>query len=170
MKYVFNYASFLLLLVFASCEKSNDTTYVSACSNLVTDTASTNDHAWIVVPNVFTPNGDGWNDVLKPLASTDVVSVLFSVFDNNDNVLFTTDHAGVGFSPTTAPVSFAVYTYRFQALTAQNHRISGCGPVYSIACLPTTFSITDLYFEDMLRANGQYQFPSGDPVISHYCP
>lgn len=163
---------FLLVSVifFFSCKKHNDKAALTNCSNLVTDTAGTNDPVWVAMPNAFTPNNDGINDLLRPVPSSGVASISFTLHDDNNTVIFSTNNMMDGFTPATAPVTYATYYYSFQAITILGNHIGGCGQVYSLACLPSSLQTTALYLEDMLLLNGHYQSPSRDPVLNNVCP
>jgi gliding motility-associated-like protein len=50
----------------------------------------------IYVPRVFTPNGDGVNDVLKPILVGIPTFHYFSVYNRWGNLVFTTSDPGVG--------------------------------------------------------------------------
>ena len=49
-------------------------------------------NCFVTVPNAFTPNGDGINDVFKPLLNCDASSYEFSVFNRWGQMVFTTNN------------------------------------------------------------------------------
>src|SRR5580765_5801417 len=90
------------IISFCGCKKSDDAVSPTNCNGLVTDTTGTNDPAWVAMPNAFTPNSDGRNDLLRPVASG-VASITFTLYDENNTVVYTTNQLLQGFMPTTAP-------------------------------------------------------------------
>lgn len=50
----------------------------------------------IFVPNAFTPNGDGLNDIFMPTASEDPKEYKLSIYDRNGKLVFLTDNFKTG--------------------------------------------------------------------------
>src|SRR5215207_10802840 len=112
---------FIFLTTFVACEKNNDNSPVTIhCDGLITDTLGTNDNGRIYMPNAFTPNADGINDVIKPIIQN-IASIQFSIYDENSNVVFSTSTTGQGWNTTVAANSYVKYYYRIQATTTANH-------------------------------------------------
>ena len=65
----------------------------------------------IYVPPVFTPNGDGTNDVLKPILVGIAEFHYFNVYNRWGNLIFTTGDPGVGWDGTFRGVPQPVETY-----------------------------------------------------------
>ena len=59
------------------------------CNGTSTKTVTVLDHTIFIVPNAFTPNGDGKNDVLRPLPlGTNATLVSFKVFNRHGNLVY----------------------------------------------------------------------------------
>ena len=65
----------------------------------------------IYVPKVFTPNGDGTNDVLKPVLAGIATFNYFSVYNRWGNLVFKTSDPGTGWDGTYKGVKQPVETY-----------------------------------------------------------
>jgi gliding motility-associated-like protein len=142
----------LAVLLTASCRKKNDGVRPVNCDGLVTDTAGTGDNGRVYMPNAFTPNGDGKNDIGRPL-TTNIASIDFTIYDENNNVVFATTTLGQGWNTTIAAGSYAKYYFRIQAITASNNKIGMCGELYKLSCYPPSMS-NSFYFEDQLTPFG----------------
>jgi gliding motility-associated-like protein len=76
------------------------------------------------LPNAFTPNGDGQNDLYKPLRSRFIETINFKVFNRWGQVVFTTNDPQInwnGQNQTGKSVSDGVYYYTCEAFESQNH-------------------------------------------------
>jgi gliding motility-associated-like protein len=69
----------------------------------------------IYVPKVFTPNGDGTNDVLKPIIPGIAVFHYFNVYNRWGNLIFTTRDANAGWDGRWNGVPQPVETYIWSA-------------------------------------------------------
>lgn len=140
----------LLLMGFISfslsCEKNNNNpeNYDSCCGSESVE--FTLGDGYVFVPNVFTPNGDGINDVFLPFINDKITSVTdFSVISEaNSSVLFSLSNVDVsapltnswdGFKPNgSAYKGLFSYEFTVQNNTGQTMVISGhaccivCGP------------------------------------------
>ena len=77
------------------------TYFVTASNECGTATASTfidyeNCNCGVYVPNAFTPNDDGVNDKLTPIATCEVSNYVFKVFNRWNEMVFETDELNVG--------------------------------------------------------------------------
>ncbi|MDQ3015883.1 MAG: gliding motility-associated C-terminal domain-containing protein [Bacteroidota bacterium] len=75
------------------------------------------------LPNAFTPNGDGQNDVFKPLSSRFIERVNFKVFNRWGQVVFTTNDPEInwtGENTSGKAISDGVYYYTCEAFESQN--------------------------------------------------
>lgn len=158
-------SSIIVLLV--SCKKSADTVTHINCDGLVTDTLGTGDNGRIYMQNAFTPNGDGLNDISRPLTKN-IASLSFTIYDGSNNIVFTTSTLLQGWATTVNPNTFTTYYYKIQATTNSGHHIGTCGELYKLSCLPAGVSLSSLFFEDQLLLNGTYS----PTTLEHFsiCP
>jgi gliding motility-associated-like protein len=141
----------LLIVFLTACNKENDNIMPDICDGLITDTLGTNDNARIYMPTAFTPNGDGKNDMIIPFCRN-VLSIEFTIYDQNKTIVFTTNQLDQGWGSTTIGSNSSIkYYYKIQAITSGNHKIGMCGDLYKLSCLPNN---TTLYFIDQLTQTG----------------
>lgn len=69
----------------------------------------------IFIPSAFTPNGDGKNDILKPILAGIKNLVYFSIFDRWGNLVFKTGDEGIGWDGTYKGVAMPSGTYAYMA-------------------------------------------------------
>lgn len=73
------------------------------------------------VPNSFTPDGDGLNEVFVPVTTGEFVSYGFNVFDRWGELIFTSDEPGIGWDGTVdgtvAPIGVYVWQLAYQAVS-----------------------------------------------------
>ena len=143
------------VILFSNCTKSGGPDIIINCEGLITDTLGTGDNGRIYMPNAFSPNTDGLNEFCRPVFKN-IASFVFTIYDENSNVLFTTTVPGLGWQPVPAQGSNTAkrYYYKIQAITVNNKKIGQCGEVYSLSCFPVNLPKSFFYFEDMLTANG----------------
>ncbi len=75
------------------------------------------------LPNAFTPNGDGKNDIFKPLRARFIESVDFKVFNRWGQLIFTTTDPQLNWNGTNLSgkeISDGVYYYTCQAFESQS--------------------------------------------------
>jgi adhesin/invasin len=85
----------------------------------------------IYVPKIFTPNGDGVNDLLKPILVGIPVFHYFSVYNRWGNLVFTTNDAGAGWDGRFKGVEQPNETYLWiaEGLGTQGNRVLRKGMV-----------------------------------------
>jgi hypothetical protein len=118
------------------------------------------------MPTAFTPNGDGRDDIIRPIP-VNLSSIVFTIYDDNNNVVFTTNQLSQGWFPVTGSNVHIKYYYKIQAVTAANHHIGKCGELYRLTCLPGNLPLGSIYFEDQLTLNG-FTAPTGENLST--CP
>ena len=143
----------LVALIFAGCSKSSGPLHLVNCDGLITDTLGTGDNGRIYMPNAFSPNTDGLNEFCKPFFQN-IASFVFTIYDENNIILFTTSVPGFGWQPSQGIGTAKRYYYKIQATTINNKKIGKCGEVYSLYCFPPNLPKSYFYFEDMLTVNG----------------
>jgi gliding motility-associated-like protein len=151
MKSILTVALISTIFLFTNCHKSNDTVSHVNCNGLITDTLGTGDNAKIYMPNAFTPNGDGRNDIIRPIL-LNITAFTFTIFDGNNSTVFTSSTPLQGWSTTVNANSFEIYYYKIQATTNNSQQIGMCGELYKLSCRPS--NSPTLYFEDQLTAVG----------------
>ena len=153
MRMLFLLAFVLTVFLFAYCGKSNGNENHINCDGLITDTAGTNDNGKVYMPNAFTPNSDGINDLSRPFTQN-ITSINFTIYDESNTVVFTTSVIGQGWATSSTPNKAVKYYYRIQATTTANHKIGMCGELYNLACFPTGIPKANFFFEDQLTPFG----------------
>ncbi len=169
MKTLVSILFFATLIFFQYCTKPYGvplTVTPINCNGLITDTLGTNDNAKIYMPNAFTPNGDGLNDILRPI-TFNVASIEFTIYDGSNNVVFFTNQLMQGWQPATGNNIAIKYYYKIQVITNANHKIGKCGELFRMTCRPATVLPGSLYFEDMLTVNG-FTGPTAESLST--CP
>ena len=153
MKYIALLSVLTFAMLSSSCKKTSNELALTYCDGLVTDTIGTNDNGRIYMPDAFTANGDGLNDIAKP-HTANITSLTFSVYDHNNNVLFTTSQLNDGWHVPAGTANVDYYYYRIQALTSGGRHLGACGPLYRLSCYPKGISHSDWHFEDRLTSQG----------------
>src|SRR5678816_1981506 len=75
------------------------------------------------LPNAFTPNGDGQNDLFKPFRSRFIESIDFKVFNRWGQIVYTTTDPEInwnGTNPSGKLLSDGVYYYTCQAFESRS--------------------------------------------------
>lgn len=128
-----------------SCSKAD--LYPFICEGFRAD-APEGDSAVILMPDAFTPDGDGLNDVLVPL-TRHIRSLTFTVYTADQQRIFSTDQPGQGWAAP-RPATKEAYYYRIEALSEKGNRVARCGSVYALSCLPAPTRLIDFTFADQL--------------------
>ena len=135
------------------CRKQEKPSRLVYCDGLITDTTGTNDNGRVFFPSAFSPNGDGLNDILRPITQN-ISYISFTIWDDYNNVIFSTSVPGEGWRTSLIPNASVMYYYRIQATTTAQRKIGLCGIVYKLTCYPKNVVRTNLYFEDQLTPMG----------------
>lgn len=99
----------------------SDTTFIELCSDTVTDP---------VLPGAFTPNGDGHNDVFI-VRGGPMLDMKLSVYNEWDNLVFTSDSQAVGWDGTYKgkPQPAGTYIWTLTGTTADGTPVNMYGSV-----------------------------------------
>jgi len=155
--------------IFGTCSKSTDDILARInCQGLVTDTLGTGDNGRVYMPNAFSPNGDGVNDVCKPILQN-IASIEFTIYDEGNNVVFTTTLLTQGWNASFTANTSTKYYYKIQATTTGNHKIGLCGEVYRLTCFPAAIPRSSFYFQDQLTPFG-FTGPTIEGSLLLTCP
>lgn len=137
-------------LLMVSCGK--DSPDANLCG--ITDLRShpNSDSARLYIPNAFTPNGDGTNDVLRPVMAH-ISSFNFTVYDTQNHVVFQASQPAQAWS---GPISVRPEEFRYviEATTDGGDKLSWCGTVYSLPCIPDELNMDNLIFGDQFDPAG----------------
>lgn len=151
------YSAFCLLFLF-SCGKKDK----FEC-DVQDQMAPADDSASVFVPTAYSPNGDGLNDVFRPIYFN-VKSVDLSIY-NTDKLMFHSVELYQGWGEMLDIESgIQLFHYKFTAVTNQGNTISRCGDVYAYKCLPKGFDPKVLTFGDQYDPN----MPGGYLKASSY--
>jgi gliding motility-associated-like protein len=143
-----------MLILFSACGKSDSQeAFTEHCDHLVTDVRKAGDNGSIAVGNAFSPNGDGLNDVFRPLIRN-IQSISLKVFDSRGKLVFTTNHLHAGWVPNFGGNRSEKFHYRIGGVTSANARIGICGDVYALSCFPVNLPKTRITFEDQYSGSG----------------
>ncbi len=142
-----------VIILLSNCTKSGEPYRIVNCDGLETDTLGSGDNGRIYIPNAFSPNNDGVNELLRPVTQN-IASFVFTIYDENNIVLFTTTIPGQGWQPSQGSNTAKKYFYKIQSTTVSGKKIGQCGDVYSLTCFPINPPKSFYYFEDMLTVNG----------------
>ena len=156
----------IMTLVLSLLNCSKDKIKPINCDGLINEPPIPNELAGVFMPNAVSSNNDGINDVCKPFA-WNLASIDFTLYDEQNNIVFSTMQIGQGWKPPTNSNKPVKYYYKIQAVTVNNRKIGICGEIYSIPCLPDGWSLLDFNFEDELDQFGGWSTPSAETLT--YC-
>jgi gliding motility-associated-like protein len=108
-------AVYLLLtfsIAFAGCKATSETAELLKECECGDYGVIFNDSSSLDVPNYFTPNDDGKNDIFAPFVEG-ADSIRFKVLNANQEVLFSTDTVGAGWTGTISGVGAGPGKYYF---------------------------------------------------------
>lgn len=146
-----------IVILYSSCSKDDKEEQV--CKGLITNTEGTNDPARIYMPEIFSPDGNGLNDVLRPIAIY-IHSIDYTVYDSDFDVVYSSKDLNGGFEPDNPQ---SIYYYRIQAATDSAHQIGICGKVYCIEnCIPTDLLDQNLVFADQIDPYHGFVLPTAE--------
>jgi gliding motility-associated-like protein len=118
------------------------------------------------MPNAFTPNSDGRNDISRPLG-INITSLVYTIYDANNTVVFTTNQLGQGWQTTISNNSFEKFYYKIQGVTTSGRHIGTCGELYKLSCFPSGIPKSSLFFESQVTQIG---FTSNSNEVLPNCP
>ncbi len=150
----------LSCIVFSSCNKTN----TKNCCSGSEQTASV-DSCVIAVPDIFTPNGDGVNDVLNVLTKN-ISSLTFTV-KRNRKVLFETSNLSVGWSGTFngKDSKEKEYSYTVEATTINGQHLSLSGSICIIRDNCSRGELSNCHFGSQFNGtNFDSALPSGETI------
>jgi hypothetical protein len=152
-------------LLLVSCNKVDE--YPFICDGFRQD-APAGDSADIKMPTAFTPNGDGLNDILKPVLH-DISGYTFTLYNINERVIFTTQDPMAGYAAS-RPMDKDMYYYRIEAVSNKGNRVARCGSVYALNCLPGGSRLADFVFGDQLAPYNPDVYPPATAEVLTACP
>jgi hypothetical protein len=128
---------FFLTIVISGCHKNQTASRPINCDNLINDSLSPADSGRIVLFNTFTPNGDIVNDRFI-IPAYHIASMQCTIYDINNSVVFSGNNT-YNWIPPLPSTGFTKYFIRVEAITNFNKRISRCGDIYVMKCIPAGF-------------------------------
>lgn len=149
------YSSLLLATLFlgACREKKLKYDYPNDFCPVATVTLPETDSAFIVVPNAFTPNGDGLNDTWKPVVNH-ISSLEMKVIDAAGNILFHSNRLDEGWQPMHGSKTGIIrYKAWVKATSNAGNVTEQCSYIYVYYCLPENapVDINTLLFADQVE-------------------
>ncbi|OFY62504.1 MAG: hypothetical protein A3H98_13135 [Bacteroidetes bacterium RIFCSPLOWO2_02_FULL_36_8] len=101
------------------------------CSDTVSEWVHVKPYSTLYIPNAFTPDQDGLNDVFKPEGNGLIVNYSFKVFDRWGKEMFESNHFDLGWDGNFngTPVPLGVYTWIISGRTIQQKELLSSGTV-----------------------------------------
>ena len=112
-------------------------TNAAGCSSSVSKTLTVDDGYSIMIPNVFSPNGDNINDLYRPLFNG-IKSIIFNIYDQSGNLMYT-EEGTVGANPNIQGISIrgwdannaynssSYFEYKIQAVLINDETVTKTG-------------------------------------------
>jgi gliding motility-associated-like protein len=153
----------IALLFFFACTKSTIKKYGCAEPPLTGN---------LCVPNIFSPNGDGINDVLYVRLSDGTPSIDtmdFKILDGTGAILFYSSKADSGWDGSyNGKKKSGVYTYELKATLSNSQVIEYSGTVTCLAKSPNEYVVNDCAncrFDSQFDGHGNFDanLPSNEP-------
>jgi gliding motility-associated-like protein len=162
----------LILLLASSCNRNNDDE-VPLCQISANPYYTYNYGYYLMIPNAFTPNGDGRNDRFRPLGdSTQLTNYRMTIVDRSGSTIFeTTSVAGAWDGRNTAGIIMSPgrYIAKVSYRKAYNEMVNDnyCISLLSYsgrACIPQSVD-GSYYFEDMYDPyNQSFRYNTGESI------
>lgn len=138
---------FATLPLFWGCSKDDDFQTTWKC-NIEEQNLPEGDSARLFLPNAFTPNGDGLNDIFVPIY-TGITHITFTVYDTDGNVLFKTTELNKGWDGLSkSGEPYTICHYAVEAVSEAGNRLARCGSAYRLMCVPQGILRDNLIFSD----------------------
>ena len=150
-------SSFILLI---SCNKTN----VNSCCTGTAQIAAV-DSAVIAVPDIFTPNGDGRNDILY-LRAKNISSANFSISSTTGKVFETNDFAlGWDGRYKGKPIKEKSYSFTVDAVSTSGKTLSLKGNICLIRDNCVNGQLINCFFDSQFNGNiFDNNIPSGESI------
>lgn len=155
------------LSFFTACKRTTTNVPQVHCAGLLNDSITANDSARIFMPNAFTPNGDGINDVFVPVA-VHISTIDFTVYDAGMHEVFNSKVLNEGWKPSISSGPAFIFYYKVQAVTTSHKHIGLCGEFYRLSCLPAWLSASRLRFSDQIDPRYGFVLPTSERKL-HPC-
>lgn len=159
-----------IIFLFAQCKKKEKPVPTHYCTVQEQRGHPKDDSARLLVPNAFSPNGDGLNDYFAPITQH-IATIDFTVYDSSDNIVFHTNQLAQGWHAP-KPEKIARYFYQVTASTQGGDQMSWCGWTYAMSCRPSNLSPDTLIFADQFDPNapeGYYHGTTSETYIFMPC-
>ena len=149
--------SVLCILMMASCTR-DETTGSDLCNTANAYYIFSQGGGKIIMPNAFTPNGDGLNDLLRPIGVTGMANFSLTVFGLNGSTIYTssdpfsTGWDGRYYSGVPAPAGLYTVYIHFRTVNGDDVERNICVALleYGAAnCIQRSFG-GNYYFEDQI--------------------
>ncbi len=146
------FALISLLLAGSSCDKKekNQNNFCTVQSSAFPES----DTAIIILPNAFSPNGDGKNDVWLPIVNgSSLASLEFTVFDVSGNVHYQSTGLNDRWeAPGLNLYGIQKFKVKVKAVSLAGNTMEQCLDIYAYFCNPDNYPIANyqLLFPDQI--------------------